>query len=658
MCVGRAAFALAIACCLPTAAAADAPVFPNEDAGADPAVPAEQGGKGFGAVAEKLGWTTNTTFPLIGAPDAKKGGELVRHVTDYPTNFRPIGPQANTYFNYLSRDLMYEGLLALHPNTEEFIPSLASHWKNVREGGVETFWYRINPNARWADGSPVTTEDVQRTWKLHVDPSLGEPSGVEVYGKFLPPVAHSKYILSVTCKKKNWRNFMYFSGMHVLPAKETRPYTGDIASWKEPFEDKAGDWAKDYNTKILMPSGPYHLDMAEQIKDQRLTLRRRKDYWNEGSRAMVGLYNFDRVSRVVINDEVIAYERLKKGEPGDINLLQVMTARRWVVEMNPKSVELIERGLLQKRKIFNEQPQGFQGIAINQRKAPYDDVRVRKALALLLDRKRLLKELMFNQYLPTRSYWPGGAYENPKNPRNDFDPRTALALLAEAGWGTRNSAGQLVNDKGEPLTMRLIYSSPGLEKHLTMYQESLQKAGITLTLELTRPEQLWQQVMERKYELASMAWGALLIPNPETSWKSTFADQLNNNNITGVKDPKIDALIEAYDAIEFEDLDKRRQLIQEIDGLLTEQYPYVLFWHGPYERFLAWDLFGHPACGLTRTNDDRDVEVLWWYDSDKAAALEKARKDGGRLPIGPGVIKHWRELREGKTAEPGEGEME
>lgn len=634
----------------PASAAPDFPAFPNPDAGADPAVPAEKGGKGFPALAEGLGWQTNTAFPLIGDPSAKKGGELIRHVPDYPVNFRPEGPQANTNFNYLARDLMFDGLLFLHPNTLEWVPSLATHWKKEKstvegEGGrkteIETFWFRIDPNARWADGSPVTSEDVIQSIKLRQDPTLGAPSTNETFNRFEVPVAESKYIVRVTCKEKNWRNFLYFAPAHVYPAKQLKP-----------FEGKAEDWVKAFNTKHMMASGPYEMLEDDQKLGVKVTLRRRPGYWAKDYRKNVGLYNFDRISRLVITDQAIAFERLKKGDPGDINFLLSTTARRWVTEMRPDQIDAMKQGLIQKRKIYNEEPQGHYGLAMNMNRAPLDDVRVRQALTLLLPRQRLLKELMYRQYLPIRSYWPGTMYENKSNPKNDFDPREALRLLGEAGYKTRNNAGQLVNSKGEPLTLRLTYSTPGLEKHLTMYQESLQKAGVTLSLELTRGQQLWQQLMEKKYEMATIAWGALLFPNPESSFRSDYAKVLNNNNITGVADPEIDKLCDRYNELEIEQLDERVKIVQEIDGRLARLYPYVLFWYGPYQRFLYWNCFGYPESGLTRTGDDRDVELLWWWDAEKAKRVEQGKSDSSvTMPIGKIAVKYWREKDKGADSE-------
>lgn len=619
----------------PAAFASDIPVFPDEDKGAAPSVSAEEGGKGFGAVAAKLGFTTNTDFEPLGDLRAKKGGEVVRQVFDYPTNFRPYGAQANTAFNYLARELMFDTLVNLHSNEVEFCPSLASHWKKSDDD--MTFWFRINPNARWADGSPVTTKDVLYTFKLLVDPTLGSPSTNETYGKFEEPVCESPYIIRVKCKVKNWRNFLYFaSSTYVLPAKQLAKYVeGD---------GKAEDWLKDYNTKFMMASGPYEMREEDQKKGERLTLRRRKDWWAKDQRLWTGWYNFDKISRVVITNQAIAFERLKKGAPGDINIMLALTSRRWVREMTPKAIPEMARGLIQKRKIFNEKPNGVSGLAINMQKAPYNDIRVRKALAYLFPLKEMLKKLMYRQYMPMRSYWPGTAFENKDNPRFDYDPKKALELLAEAGWSKRNSSGQLIDAKGEPLRMRLIYRSPGLKPHMTMYQESLKAAGITLTLELARPEELWQRVQEKKYELASMAWGALLFPNPETSYKGSLAKTINNNNITSVDNPRIDKLCEEYDSLGVEQMDRRRAIIKEIDKILAETVPYVLGWFGPYERFLFWNKFGYPEYGLPRVEDYNFMDKCWWWDEDKAKKCEAARKDPS-ISMEPGKIsiKYWRE---------------
>ena len=133
--------------------------------GADPTVPAELGGEGFTGE----GWETKTEFNTIGNPEAVKGGSIILSIPDFPGTLRMEGKDANSYVNYLLKyQIAYEGLLSLDPITEEFIPELATHWK-ISDDKRE-FTFRINPDARWADGKPVVAEDVIATWKLQCRP--------------------------------------------------------------------------------------------------------------------------------------------------------------------------------------------------------------------------------------------------------------------------------------------------------------------------------------------------------------------------------------------------------------------------------------------------------------------------------------------------------
>jgi hypothetical protein len=91
----------------------DYPVFPDADAGADPAVSAEQGGKSFTG----KGWQTKTDFDLIGDPRAVKGGTFRNAIVDYPGTLRLQGPESNTYLNYSITALAFETLLTLHATT-------------------------------------------------------------------------------------------------------------------------------------------------------------------------------------------------------------------------------------------------------------------------------------------------------------------------------------------------------------------------------------------------------------------------------------------------------------------------------------------------------------------------------------------------------------
>lgn len=595
--------------------AADYPVFPRPDEGADPSVPAEQGGAGFTGE----GWETNLDFGLIGDPRAVKGGTLREYYPAFPGTLRMEGPESNTDLNVLIGGLVYETLLSVHPTTLEFIPALATHWQ-ISDDRL-SYRFRINPNARFSDGTPVTAEDVVATFRFNRDPGLQAPMAAIVWNKFEEPVAETPYIVSVNSSQLNWRNFLYFAAsLPILPAHVLEKVDGET-------------YLRDYNFKLLPGSGPYIVNEADVDKGNSITIRRRDDYWAVDHRRNVGTGNFDEIREIVVRDENLAFEMFKRG---DLDYFFVTRSRTWVEEMN---FDTVQRGLIQKRKIFNNYPAGIQGLAFNMRKAPFDDINVRKALTLLLNRELLIEKLFYNEYEPQNTYYPNSVYENPNNPLNEYDRGEALRLLGESGWTERDAQGRLTRN-GQPLTVEVLYGNPGSEPFLTIYQEDLRNAGIAMNLRLVTPETLFQLVMERRFDVVHLAWGGIAFPNPETSYHSSLADVDNTNNITGIKDPRIDAICDAYDAMF--DVDERIAAIRELDGILAEHQPYVLQWYAPSHRIAYWNKFGHPDGYLTKMGDYRDIPSLWWFDPAREEQLTLARGDGSvRLETGETESRYW-----------------
>jgi microcin C transport system substrate-binding protein len=593
------------------------PVFPNPDEGADPGVPAALGGKGFTGD----GWTTNTDFDLMGDPRALKGGTIREAQLDFPGTLRVYGPESNTVLNGAIQDVVYETLLDVHPTTLEFIPELATHWQ-VSEDKL-TYRYRIDPNARFSNGQPVTAEDVIASWSLVMDKGLQEPMSQLVFAKFEKPVAESKYIVRVQCNQLNWRNFLYISAsLPIFPSAVLQNVDGAA-------------YVKEYNFKLLPGTGPYSVAEADVVKGRSISLRRRADYWAARYRRSVGRYNFDEIREIVVRDFNLQLEMFKKGDL-DYFDFNVNRTRQWVQDMN---FDKVQRGLIQKRRIFNDNPVGTRGFAFNTRKPPYNDIRVRKALAFLLNRKLILEKLYFNEPTALHSHY-AGLYENPGNPKNDYNPQEALKLLADAGWKERNSRGQLVRN-GEPLIVELLYSQQEQEPFLTIFQEDLRKVGIGLNLRLVTPETRFKLIDERKFDLVSLGWTGLVFPNPETSVSSKLADPNNTNNVDGIKSARIDELLPIYDR-EF-DPQKRIEIIREIDGIHSNYYGYILTWENNFQAVAYWNKFGQPEGYLTKIGDYRDLLSLWWIDPEKQQALNRAIADPSvKLPVGTTDVTHWK----------------
>jgi uncharacterized protein YqeY len=158
--------------------------------------------------------------------------------------------------------------------------------------------------------------------------------------------------------------------------------------------------------------------------------------------------------------DAIVDEAIELFKKGDLDYYFVNISQVWVQDLNTPN---FQRGLILKRKVFNNYPQSTQFMAFNTRRAPWDDIRVRKAFVLLLNRQLLIDTLFFKEYQPLNSTYPGTEYENPNNPKNPYDPQQALALLGEAGWKDRDAQGRLTKN-GQPLQVERD-AARGPEQH-------------------------------------------------------------------------------------------------------------------------------------------------------------------------------------------------
>ena len=588
--------------------------------GADPSVSAELGGAGF----KGDGWETKTNYNLLGDSNAVKGGSFVLSVPDFPNTLRTQGKDANTTVNLMMENMIYESLVQQDPVTEEYIPGLATHWK-ISEDKMK-FSFRIDPNARWADGKPVTAEDVVATWKLLVDPGILEAYSNILYGSYEQPVAESKYIVSVKSKQLNWRQFLYFAAsMRILPAH----YIGNI---------KGSEYLEKYQFDVIPGSGPYLVQKDDIKKGQSVLIRRRSDYWAEKERYNIGLNNFDEVKFEVVSDESLAFEKFKKG---DLDLYNVNRAQWWAERFD---FDEAKRGLVLKSRIFNENPNGIQGLVFNMRKPPFDDIRLRKAITYLWDRDKFNEKLFYKAYSPIYSYFPGSVYENPNDPKISFNLDSAKALLSAAGWTEKNSDGYLVKN-GKVFELELPFDGgPGQERYLTVFQEDLKKAGVKLNLKQIDGATRFKLGNERNFTILITAWTGLRVPNPESSLKSNTADQPNTTNWPGIKDKRIDELCDTYN-VTF-DKKERVKIVREIDSIACSYFGYGFGWYGPYQRIAYHNKFGYPKWELPRTADFLSIPVMWYYDPEKAAEYDAAMVDKTKSMVIPEVDqKYWLDVK-------------
>jgi microcin C transport system substrate-binding protein len=265
----------------------------------------------------------------------------------------------------------------------------------------------------------------------------------------------------------------------------------------------------------------------------------------------------------------------------------------------------------------------------------------------MLNRELLIEKILFNEAVAKNSHF-FGSYANPNNPQNPYDPKTAISLLAEAGWKDRDAQGRLVKN-GRPLAAELMYYREDQEPAFTIYQEDLRRVGITLNLRRVTFETAVRLVDDRQFELAYLGYGGLLFPNPETQFHTSLADQKATNNVTGLKSPRIDALLKDYD-VEF-DQAKREAIIREIDGIAANEHHWILSWEATPPWRLAYSYkFGTPDSYLTRYGDNRDPMSLWWVDPQRERELAQAARDNSmKLTVGATDVRYWETLPKSQT---------
>ena len=117
------------------------------------------GGPGFEIYAEQLGWETNDNVVSIGNPKAIKGDTITLVGEEVmPPTFRNIGKETRSQFLSIIEALAYEPLLIYNYETSKFEPELATHWRVGKDS--LTFFFRIDPRAKWSDGRDVTANDI------------------------------------------------------------------------------------------------------------------------------------------------------------------------------------------------------------------------------------------------------------------------------------------------------------------------------------------------------------------------------------------------------------------------------------------------------------------------------------------------------------------
>lgn len=551
---------------------------------------------------------TSDKNPRVGNPEARRGGTLVIGRTSYPKSLNfPISGDLAAKTVY---ELVVENLCTLNPQSGEYVPLLAERWDISADKKVFTFY--LDKRAKFSDGSPVTSKDVQAFWDILHNPSNligGMRSELSKFTKLEVIDTHTFKLHAQTARFSNLSTLCYYFA---------------VTSHKY-YLAEGTDFNKSFSNRIF-GSGPYLIEKVK--KGKMIVLVRNKHYWGAHLPQNVGRYNFDKLVFRTVEDATIRFELFKKGK---IDMFAFSDAKRWKTDT---ASEKFRRNWLVARRVDSQYPRKFRGIAINTRVKPFDDVRVRKALAHTYDRERYIAKLYYGIYDPLQSYWPGSIFSSPKNESVKFDLKAARRLLKEAGYDEVNRKGLLVKD-GKPLVVDYLYASKRQERYLTIWREDLRKVGIDLKLELVTWPTLMKKLHNKEFVLMFIGWGGALNPDPHSMWHSQFRDQKHGSNLSGFTAQELDALLVKSGTVF--DRQQRKRLFHRMDEILFNQHPFILHWSISFLRVGYWNKFGLLSQGAPLHGGFSSVWQYAWYDAAKDRALQNAMRTNKALPMIAGL---------------------
>ena len=581
------------------------------------------------ALPAKLEWQSNDADPIFASPEAKRGGRFRSFITTFPLTLRLVGPDSNGSFaSYMRANNL--SLVGIHPNTLNPIPELATHWAFGEDG--HSIYYRLDPDARWSDGTPVTADDYTFALEFMRSKFILAPWYNNYYSEIIKDVVkydrHTIGILGAVAKPREEMLFEY-----------------SISPVPQHYHQLDEHWVRDYNWKIAPNTGPYRI--SDIRKGKYIEFKRKDDWWANDKRYFKHRFNPDYLKIKLIRDINIAYQYFRKGELDSFTLLM---PRLWHKKAQG---DIYDDGYVGKIKFYNDVPQPIAGLFLNEDAPPLGDRRIRYAIAHAINIDKVINTVLRGDYERLQTAHEGyGDYSNTQIRARQFDIGKANTYLDEAGWDQRGEDGIRVKD-GQRLSIRVTYYSSGHNDRLVILAQEARKAGIELKLQLLDASAAFKQILENKHQAAWMAWsGGGLSPRYWEFYHSVNAHKPQTNNITNTDNPEMDRKIEAYR--QASDKSTRVKLAKELEQLVYEQGSHIPTFKVPYTREAFWRWLKLPEFYGTRTSDQLFSPLgssggLFWIDEDAKHEVETAKSEGEALP--PLYIEDRRWAQRGQNSE-------
>jgi oligopeptide transport system substrate-binding protein len=433
---------------------------------------------------------------------------------------------------------LFEGLTRLDPKTAAAIPGLAARWEISSDGKNYTFHLRTN--LVWSTGEPITADDVVYSWIRGLAPATASDYAGQLFylknaedfnaGKIRDPSlvgvrALDKFTVRVELNQPT----AFFLDLCTLPILYVVP--------RQTIEKYGDRWLM---AKPLPSSGPYEL--AYWRLNDKIRLKKNPRYWD------------------ATNTQCDIIDVLPVGSPNtSLNLYESGQADiAWDKELVPE--QLLD--ILIKRPDFHSfHYLGSYFIRFNVTRKPFDDPRVRRALALAIDKRRIIKKITKGGEQPTDHLVPDGTANYVSPAGLGYDPVLARKLLAEAGYP---------GGRGFP-HFEYVFSAPGsggdkIHENIAIELQQMwrDQLGIQMDLRQLEAKIFYNAQSHLDFDLSRSSW--IGDYNDANTFLGLFMSN-DGNNRTGWKNARYDALIR--DANDQTDLGAREKLFQQAETLLV-----------------------------------------------------------------------------------------